>query len=276
MAKPAKASEEPLDEVDLRRLLRVAAAEDTAILVGGQALAFWLLYFGLFKSDERPSITRDVDFFVPNAGRTDFVEALAQAIQGVSEIPHEKALTALVGQAIRFTSETSYIHADVIFRVVGVGAEELQDRAMTVEVSGAGAMRVMDPITVLKSRVENLHALADKQDAQGIQQCRLAIRATGRYLEEVRKSLDTSLAQGKRDPMLGLVQRIADIAESAAGRTAAKQYGVHPADALVPHLVRNAPFHRKRLPQLAGLMSAPRREELGLGNPQAGFVRPGR
>jgi len=246
----------------MRRLLAAAATEKDLILVGGQALAFWMLHYGIQPDDGDQAITRDVDFFTPSAADRSAVKKFAHALGGTCYYPNERTLTALVGQVIRRDSLDRYINVDVIFKTIGIPSAELQKYAIDVTIKDIGIIRVIDPITVLKSRVENLYRLNEKQNVMGIEQSKWAIRIVQRYMQSVRTLIKDNVEVEARDPMLKKVGRVLRIAESSAGKGVSVRFGIHAADAIEPGLVNNAAFHEKRLPQVLSLMSDQRRAEI--------------
>ena len=77
-----------------------AGGEDL-VLVGGQALAFWVDRYGLSQSNQdMPAISSDVDFLSRSAADREIVDKLAKVIKGRAIYPNQRALTALVGQAV--------------------------------------------------------------------------------------------------------------------------------------------------------------------------------
>lgn len=78
-------------------LLREAASlKGELILVGGQALAYWLDRYKLSLGIRVPAVTRDVDFLALDATNRRAVECMAHALAGKAIFPHEKALTVSV------------------------------------------------------------------------------------------------------------------------------------------------------------------------------------
>jgi hypothetical protein len=109
-------AETPLPLV--KRLL--GAADETEVLVGGQALSVWIVKYGLRLPTDLPVITRGIDFLTQSAAATASVEKFARAINGKATFPRRLDLTALVGQVELAVSDETYINVDVIFRVVGL------------------------------------------------------------------------------------------------------------------------------------------------------------
>lgn len=253
---------EPPSGDDIRRLLSAASRETDLFLVGGQALAFWMDYYEIFPKSGDPAITRDVDFYTPSPANTGIVKSLASALGGTAFFPDKRSLTALVGQAFRQGAEGKFINVDVIFRMIGISGNEVAQRATEIKIEGVGPIKVMDPLSVLKSRVENLYRLQDKQNDHGVRQLHWAIRVAQMYGREARQWVDSYWDGSGRDPMLKVAERIMTIAASSAGRGVSQRYDIHVADAIVPDLVQNDPFQSHRLPQVMALMSEERRRQI--------------
>ena len=164
-------AETPLPLV--KRLL--GAASENEVLVGGQALAVWIVKYGLQLPADIPVVTRDTDFLAQSAAATTSVEKFARAINGKATFPRRLDMTALVGQVELAVSDTTYINVDVIFQLIGLDPAQVLARAVRVELTGATTFLVMHPLDLLKSRLANLHALREKQNDKGAAQLRLGI-----------------------------------------------------------------------------------------------------
>ena len=232
------------------------AGGDGLVLVGGQALAFWVDWYGLsHRQPDVPAISNDVDFLSKSRADTESVRRLANAINARAIYPHKRALTALVGQAVLDVSEEEYVTVDVIFKVVGLEGETVRKRAVRIVTPGRSAFMVMHPLDVLHSRLANLHKLRGKQNDKGRMQLALAIDVGREFLRgEAREARAADTASG-RGPIQGYVSAIERLATEDAGRKVAARHGLHVADAIDPHLVPPGPFWTKRWPALKGLMS---------------------
>lgn len=78
------AAETPLPLV--KRLL--GTADDTEVLVGGQALSAWIVKYALQLPPDLPVVTRDIGFLTQSAGARSPVEKFARAINGRASFPH--------------------------------------------------------------------------------------------------------------------------------------------------------------------------------------------
>ena len=237
----------------VKRLL--GAADETEVLVGGQALSVWIVKYGLQLPADLPVITRDTDFLTQSAAVTASVEKFARAINGKASFPRRLDLTALVGQVELALSDESYINVDVIFRIVGLDPAKVLARAVRVELPGATTFLVMHPFDLLKSRLANLHELREKQNDKGAAQLRLAIDVARAWLQEQAARYPPAETGAGRSPIQTLVSEIEKLAIDDAGRKVAKRWGVHVADAIDPSLIPAGPFWTRKWSALKALMS---------------------
>lgn len=245
-------AETPLPLV--RRLL--GAADETEVLVGGQALSVWIVKYGLQLTTDLPVIARATDFLTQSAVATASVEKFARAINGKASFPRRLDLTALVGQVELVISDESYINVDVIFRIIGLDPAKVLARAVRVELPGSTTFLVMHPFDLLKSRLANLHELREKQNNKGVAQLRLGIDVARAYIQEQAAHYLPAETGAGRSPIQSLVTEIEKLAIDDAGRKVAKRWGVHVADAIDPSLIPTGAFWTRKWPTLKALMSA--------------------
>lgn len=169
-----------------------------------------------------PANSRDVDFLAESAANVDDVYWLASVLGGRALIPHERALTALVGQAQKDAGPDEVINVDVIFKVFGA-REGLRDRAVLAEVDGH-AFKVMHQLDLLKSRLDNLYLLAEKQTPNGVMQLDRAVLVARAFLTDVAKQ---PAQDAMRPPVLMYIKLVEHLALSDAGRKVAERFGVH-------------------------------------------------
>ncbi|MFG6431992.1 hypothetical protein ACG00Y_18875 [Roseateles sp. LYH14W] len=249
MSKRSEAATPP--EV-LKRLLTVATEE---VLIGGQALAVWLDHYGLTLPAGAPSaISNDVDFLARSAAAASRVHAFAKAIGGKVHLPNERALTALVGQAYLDISDEEYLNVDVMFKLVGLTADEVRRETVKFDVDGMSFL-VMHPLHVLRSRLVNLHKLPEKQNDKGELQLVLAIAVAREFLRRavLTEALE-DVATG-RSPIQRYVNDVVVMARGDAGKKVAKRLGIRVADAIDPSLIPAGPFWDKAWPRIRPLMS---------------------
>lgn len=230
----------------LQQLL--AIPDQSTVLVGGQALAYWADGYGVSPPPGQlvEGISRDADFL----GDRNTVSQLAKGVKGKPSYPSRDAITALVGQVTIPLSESEFLNVDVIHRLVGIDAGEVQRRALRVHL-GDVQFWVMHPLDVLQSRVENLARLADKQTPEGVAQADLAVRVARSYVE-----IASQQTNGQRLAMKA-IEHIVRIAKSGSGRKVSKEFGVDFHDAIPAHVVENEHFKTVRWPQIVAELAPP-------------------
>lgn len=179
---------------------------------------------------------------------------MAHTLRGQSIFPSERAMTSLVGQAIRIIDERHFFNVDVIFKVVGLSTEQVMARAITVQLE-ATSVKVMHPFQVLYSRIANLHELQEKQNDKGSAQAALAVLAARAFLREQAASAQPQDVATGRSPIQKWVSEIEHFACEDAARKVARRWGVHAANAIDPLLIPAGLFWEKRWPGLRELMS---------------------
>ena len=225
------------------------AAGRSGVLVGGQALAVWVDYFGIAASwgaDEDAVITRDIDFL----GDRELVERVAKAFPARTVFPPRRALTALVGQVEIPQPGGTFLNVDVIHKVFGVDAGGIRKRAVDIEFEQRGEtirFAVMHPVDVLRSRLANLAKLAEKQTSAGVRQVWLATQVVRHFIARVAD--DGDAAEGQKRA-LKAIEIVAKLARSAAGRKARDAFGVDFVAAIPADCIKSEAFRKQRWPRL--------------------------
>ena len=221
MTKHRQSDDEVITQADLLKLLRVSG---DAVLVGGQALAFWVFYFNLDLPDgPRPYVSTDADFL----GFRSHVEAFSHAIGGRAEYPTRRQITALHGVVMKQTRSGEQIGVDVLHAVVGVGADEVREHALDVRhpQDPNVSFRVMSPIDCMVSRFENLRKLADKHSDVGVWQARISIAVCRAHLEKL-------LALEDERQAIRAATRLLEIAGTAPGLQAFRKHDLNLLDGI--------------------------------------------
>lgn len=165
---------------------------------------------------------------------------------------------------MRPVGKGEHINIDVVFKVFGASADKVREAALDVEVEIANSsivFRVMHPMDVLKSRLDNLYGLHEKQNELGEQQLAVAIKVTKEFQRRIANEAGTADGRSRTLPYVKFIERLA---QSDTGTKVAQRHRVHIADAIAPEWIGDAAFRGKKLPQLLKLMSAPRQLEVTL------------
>jgi hypothetical protein len=121
-----------------------------------------------------------------------------------------------------------------------------------MEVPDIGLLRVIHPIDVLDSRIQNLHLLPEKRTDAGIAQARLAVDVAREF---IRQDVTT---RGERVG-LKLLERIAEIAADIAAVRVFLLYGIDPLQAVPLEDFRTtSALHKVRWPQIVAEVSKKR------------------
>ncbi len=236
----------------VERLLQ--AAGDELVLVGGQALAFWVTRYGVTVPGNIAAISADTDFLARSSGDRQSVVRMAEVLHGKTEFPSRRALTALVGQAYLDINDDGFINVDVIHKVIGLSQEAIRRRAVRVELEAASFL-VMHPLDVLGSRLANLHKLAEKQNPKGRMQLALGIDMVREFIRAEAHRSGTA-GKSERSPLQPFVSEVERLALSDAGRKVAARFALHVADAIDPRSIPAGVFWLHKWPQLSRLMSS--------------------
>ncbi|SEF33701.1 hypothetical protein SAMN05518845_12575 [Variovorax sp. YR750] len=240
----------------VERLL--AAAGEDMVLVGGQALAFWVLRYDLVVPEGVAAISSDTDFLVRSAADREAVHRMARVIHGRALFPSRRALTALVGQAVLDIDEDEFVNVDVIHKVIGIAQKAIRARAVRATIGNASIL-VMHPLHVLLSRLTNLHVLTEKQTEKGVMQLQLAVDVGREFIRAISYQ-QQHLGSATRSPIQPYVSEVERMALTDAGRKVAKRFGIHVADAIDPSSIPAGPFWERKWPQLSQFMSPSYRE----------------
>jgi hypothetical protein len=239
--KSERQTEAPLTPEDVQKILSICSPR--GLLVGGQALAFWADHLQV----ERPvtlvsGVTADADFI----GDSQLAKDLAKRLGWQIWIPALDDSTPQTGKVTQRTKSGQVKQVDFLSGVVGLTTKDLVRRAIELEMPQIGRLRVIHPIDVLDSRIQNLHLLPEKRTEAGIAQARLAVDVARAF---IRSEVVT------RDERAGLklLERVADIAGDMAAVRVFLLYGVDPLKAVPLEDFRTtSALHKVRWPQIVG------------------------
>jgi hypothetical protein len=232
-------TEAPLTPEDVQKILSICSPR--GLLVGGQALAFWADHLQV----ERPAnlvsgVTADADFIGDSALAKDLARRLGWKIW----IPALDDSTPQTGKVTHRTKRGEVKQVDFLSGVVGLTTKDLARRAIEMEMPNIGRLRVIHPIDVLDSRIQNLHLLPEKRTDAGIAQARLAV-------DVVRAFIRQEVATRDERASLKLLERVADIAGDIAAVRVFLLYGIDPLKGIPLEDFRTtSALHKVRWPQI--------------------------
>lgn len=150
---------------------------ESFVLVGGQALSFWVDWFDIpLPPLKSPYLTTDADFMGSHLDAQVLAHELGATIKTATMDDHTPNLAVLTYQGY----EGQKLLIDVLSGVIGLSDDEV--RKLAVELVRKDApLFVMHPVLCLKSRISNLHRLSFKRNGNGISQARVAVEVARRF-----------------------------------------------------------------------------------------------
>ena len=226
--------EVPVDRVVLARILKHAPPE--LILVGGQALAFWMRRFGIGArrggaEQAISGVTTDVDFL----GSIEDGRNLSRILDARFVPSSKRTMSVLTGQVrIGAIGSLSY-NIDILHQLYDAGGlrrsvaftRRARGRASEVVIEGLGGIRVLHPVDVLASRIHNVAGLAASKGPHVVTQARWAVKVARRALERLARDGDVYA-----DRPGALAAEIFRLALSGVGRIAWHEHGIEVANAI--------------------------------------------
>ena len=150
--------EAPLTAQDVQRILSVCSPR--GLLVGGQALAFWADHLHVKRPPNLVSgVTAHADFI----GDAVLAKSLGKCLGWETWIPALDDATPQTGKVSHRLKNGGVKQVDFLSGVAGLTTKDLARRAVEMEVPEIGHLRVIHPIDVLDSRIQNLHLLPEKR-----------------------------------------------------------------------------------------------------------------
>lgn len=214
------------------------------VLVGGQALAFWMSRFGIGL--DGIAISNDGDVLGTVARASD----LARAVTARVELPEKTRHTAIVAQLRLPTPDGKERNIDVLHKLYTVAGlkksstftKRVIEDSVEAEWRPGRFIRVMDPFDVLESRAQNAVGLFNEKGPHVLTQAAWAI-------EVVREALRrTATHSGSKDRLGKKIHRIFTLARSQVGRRLLTEHQIELLDAVDLDALRAAsPSHEKQL-----------------------------
>jgi len=219
--------EAPLDAAAVDLLLAHMGAD--LVLVGGQALGFWMSRFGI-EPDDWVAISNDGDAL----GKVHRAKALADAIHARVELPHTMSRTAIVAQIRLPAPDGKERNIDVLHQLYTVDGlkksaiftERVIQGSVEIEWRDGVRIRVMDPFDVLESRAHNAVGLIDDKGPHVLTQARWAIQVAAAALQRLADDPASQERIGSR------IQGSFTLAHSRVGRQLLKAHQIELLDAV--------------------------------------------
>lgn len=225
------------------RALRKSA--HPAVLVGGQSLTFWIDYFNIPVPEiDTPYLTQDADVL---ATKHDAL-IIAKELHGTCAIADMGDATPNTAIVTYTTPDGRKLFVDFMGTLIGLRNEEIRKTAIELDHSEYGLIRVLHPTLVLKSRIVNLHRLAQKRNANGVEQARLAVSVVKAFLEYY---VGNGMAGPNPDKyLIDRIMWLHDLALIDAGKFVYAEWGIDVMQAAPMDRVQNQDFHTRHKPRM--------------------------
>ena len=185
-------------------------------------------------------VTADADFI----GDADLARRLGKHLKWKIWLPSMDDATPQTAKVTRRLKSGVVKQVDFLSGVAGLTTKDLARRAIEMELPGVGQLRVIHPIDVLDSRIQNLHLIAAKRTEAGVAQAKLSVDVARAFIRQ------EIAAQGER-AALKLLERVAEIAADIAALRVHLRYGIDPLAAVPLEDFRTTPaLHKTRWPQI--------------------------
>jgi hypothetical protein len=245
---------EPLPEIALTEEeidLILRGCNGRALLVGGQALAFWAQHYqikplGVLSAN----VTSDADFI----GTVQVARELSQLLKPLGWRYWQPSLDDATPQTAKLSKRIEghgIKQIDFLGSIVGLKTEGIKQRAILLTLADGTHLRVLHPLDVLESRLKNLAELPSKRGPQGIAQAHLAIDIARSFLEQL-------LSEETRQ-ILDAIERVARMAQEKSLGDVFYDYGLDPLISIPVDRVSSEEFRKRRWPQILTLVTEQRR-----------------
>jgi hypothetical protein len=237
---------EEIDEI-------LAQCGPSALLVGGQALALWaVLYEVKLPEVLAASITSDADFIGSAAVAAKLGRAL-KLWQFWKPTPDDATV-----QTAKLTRTVSggIKQIDFLGSIAGLKTDAVKRRAVTLSLTSGSELRVLHPLDVLESRLQNLLLIPGKRNANGIAQAHLAIGIIKGFLARL---LDEKASLRL---VFDAIERITQIATNKRLTGVLFDYNLDVLTAIPIERIEHATFLSKRWPKILDSVKDQKRKYL--------------
>ncbi|MFA5265705.1 MAG: hypothetical protein WC378_17945 [Opitutaceae bacterium] len=187
------------------------ATKEPVLLVGGQAVNLWALYYETRTAALAPFVSRDVDVL----GDRETLEALGTLAGAKPQFFPVKPPTNEIGVVIAKDRQGLPLLIEVLRYVHGVTNKELREQVYTVAL-GKTRVQVPGPIALLQAKIANVSDIAQsgRQDARHVVILSQVLPA---YLGDLQKAaVDGRLEERK---LIEFLERLLAVVSTAKART---------------------------------------------------------
>ncbi len=242
MRDPSRALQEAaLTSREVEQILRVCGPR--ALLVGGQALATWAVYYSIRPVGELSrAVTMDADFI----GTGETAEVLQRSLGRPWKL-RKATLDDLSGQIAKVYAtvpEEGVKQVGFLSGIVGLSTQDVRRRTSQLSLSDGTTVQLLHPLDVLESRLRNIDSLPSKRNAVGVAQARLAVDVVRAFIE------DHLNAAGDPRTIRQAVKRVEKLALDSRLSRVAFTFGIDVLAAVPIERIAYSRFHEEQWPRV--------------------------
>ncbi len=194
------------------------------------------------------AVSADADFIADG----ELARQLARTLGWNVWIPGIDDATFQTGKVTNKLPDGSVKQVNFLASVAGLVTEDVRKRALEMEVPEIGRLRVMHPVDVFDSRIQNLALIPAKQTPAGVSQANLAI-------DVARAFIRAEIVERGERKALPLLERIAEFAKDSGAIRVFLQYDIDPLRAVPLEDFRTTTaLHTQRWPRISAALTRKR------------------
>lgn len=163
---------------------KLSADPARLVLVGGQALEVWGIYFDVqAPTGNAEPLTEDTDWL----GSKDDAKWLCSLLgRHETELQVAKDFDPSPNTAIAYVKRPDgrVLMMDFLRSLIGLDSDEVKRLAVHIKVEGV-KVAVLHPLLCMESRLANLHKLSSKRNTNGVLQAHWSVDIVAQYLDRL-------------------------------------------------------------------------------------------
>jgi hypothetical protein len=210
---PSDAEPRPLEDFAL-----LLATKEPVLLVGGQAVNLWAMYYETRTAALAPFVSRDVDVL----GDRKTLETLGELARTKPQFFPVKPPTNEIGVIIAKDHNGLPLLIEVLRYVHGVSNAELREPVYTLAI-GETHVQVPSPIALMQAKIANVADIAQtgRQDARHIM---ILAQVLPAYLEDLEKAVVEGRMEERK--LIEFLERLLAVVTTEKARKVLQELGL--------------------------------------------------
>ncbi len=212
---PRRADEAPRPPQDFSALLATA---EPLLLVGGQAVNLWALYYREQTVGLEPFVSRDVDVL----GTRDTLDMIAKVAGTKPQVFPLRPPSHAIGVVIAHDASGDTMLVEVLRSVNGLSNAELRATVYTVAV-GETRVQIPSPIALLQAKIANVADL-EQTGRQDVRHLAILARLMPAHLADLQRAALADHHDERR--LIDALERLLRVIGSALGKKVLARLGI--------------------------------------------------